>query len=1077
MGPAAPSDTDRTIPVGLRPDEPVAALAPPEVTRALIVLVAVAAALGVLVVMFSLPDKPAAGAAALSYLALAVAAAALSLAPPGWLLRALISLMFAAAGVMAFAAVQLDLGLAAPSFPVLSLMVCVLGATAGWRAGVALALGSAAAVLATAWAVHPVAPMPGASAIGLQLGTHLLAIAIGAVGGAILARLVSSAVQSARKREQRFQRLLALAADVYWEIDADYRLVAAGQQRMVMDPLDRERGLGVIPWELEPFGCSPETLDQLLADLGTRTPFRDLPFTWRGRDGTLRSYLGSGEPRLDARGVFKGYWGVARDITAVQAAQAELQATETRYQELFGHIPTPLVLHRRGRVIDANPAAVHLFGYAKLADMLGSDLLVAYDDESRERARQRIEQLRAMPEGAALTVANFQLVVRGKRVAVQASGVRVQVRGGPALLSIYVDMTERLAAEDAVRSSEALLTHLVATSPDLITLTDVGSGRYAMVNQAFEQISGWSAAEAVGRTSLDLGIWGSPAAREQFVAMLREQGRVADLAVTFVRKDGQPVPLRVSAARFVMDQRDYMVINARDVSVAERDRLEREAILNNASIGIAVTRDRQFVLANPHFEKMFGWAEGELIGQPGEVVWLSAEDHADVGRTLGPALARGEAVELERHGRRKDGSSFLMHIRGRAIDPARPAAGGTAWIAEDVTGQRQSEQALARARDEAQAANRAKSAFLANTSHELRTPLNGMIGLARMACAPGVGEAQRQRYLDQIADSAQSLAAIISDILDLSKIEAGKLQIEITSFDLTELLATLEHTYRTLASARGLTLAFELDPGLHGSVSGDPLRLRQIVTNFLSNAIKFTAQGSVHLQAHRLGNGAVRIEVRDTGPGISAATLEGLFKPFTQADQSTTRRFGGTGLGLSICRELAGLMGGQVGVQSEFGSGSRFWAELPLPACEAATPSTPAAALASLEGMRVLLAEDNPVNMMIAVAMLENWGAEVTQVDNGAEAIEAVQRSATAGSLFDAVLMDVQMPLMGGHEATRILRQTWGSAQLPIIALTAAALVTEREDALRAGMDDFLTKPIDAKLLRAALLRLRSDPP
>jgi CheY-like chemotaxis protein len=268
-------------------------------------------------------------------------------------------------------------------------------------------------------------------------------------------------------------------------------------------------------------------------------------------------------------------------------------------------------------------------------------------------------------------------------------------------------------------------------------------------------------------------------------------------------------------------------------------------------------------------------------------------------------------------------------------------------------------------------------------------------------------------------------------------------------------------------------------------VQGDALRVRQIASNYLVNAIKFTAQGSIWMRARRPGgpgSAMVRIEVEDTGLGIPPETLARLFKPFTQADDSTTRRFGGTGLGLSICHELAQLMGGRVGAESREGQGSLFWVELPLPALAAlprtATPTAlhpledPAAALA---GLRVLIAEDNTVNMMIAVAMLERWGLDVVQALDGREAVAAVQRAVTAGRPFDAVLMDVQMPEMSGHEATRALReQEAGGAlgrPLPIIALTAAALVTEREEALRSGMNDFLTKPIDADKLKAALLR------
>jgi PAS domain S-box-containing protein len=804
---------------------------------------------------------------------------------------------------------------------------------------------------------------------------------------------------------------------------------------------------------------------------------------WADGEHGERDFRISGEPRFDETGIFIGYRGVARDVTDLQATQQALAATETRYHELFSRIPSPLVLHRGGRVIDANPAAVGLFGQGDLRTLIGSDLLSSFESgDSRERARRGIEMLHGQPLGTSLPVSGFRLLVNDRRIPVSSTSVRVDAKGGPALLAIFVDETERLASEAAVRHSEAMLSHLVATSPDLITLTDLATGRYAMVNKTFERISGWTSDEAVGRTALELGVWGKDKARDEFVQHIRDVGAVDHVPVRFVTKSGATAAMIVSAARFVMDRRDYMVINARDVSEKERERLEREAILANASIGIAVTRQRRFVLANRHFEQIYGWGPGELLGQPGVAVWGSAEDYAEVARVAGEALSRGDPIEMERAGRRKDGSTFLARIRGRAVDPAQPADNGTVWIVEDVTERRQAEQALARARDEAESANRAKSAFLANTSHELRTPLNGMIGLARLARAPDLDESLRRQYLDQIAESAQALAGIISDILDLSKIEAGKLQIETTTFDLGAELRRLQGSYSVLAGAHGLDLWLDIAPEVEGGVRGDPLRLRQIASNYLGNALKFTETGAVGVKAFRLGPGqpdVVRLEVHDTGPGIDATTRDRLFKPFTQADQSTTRRFGGTGLGLSICRELAGLMGGSVGVDSAPGVGCIFWAELPLPPA-AIVPGAPRLDLDSgdaLAGRRVLMAEDNPVNMLIAAAMLERWGVEVVQAEDGRQAVAAVQQAQAEGRLFDAVLMDVQMPVMSGHEATRLLRQMQdegrlaGAGPLPIIALTAAALVSEREEALGAGMNDFLTKPIDADKLHASLLR------
>jgi PAS domain S-box-containing protein len=1073
MGPETMADLEPlpgppARPIGLPPRLPW------QLTRSFLVLAAALCLGAALMLGVVLLDQPGGGVHVFVFVALAAAAAAATRLPRDWLGLALTVLSAAATVAVAAMAVALDWGLDAPGLSIAGLLVCVVCASVGWVSGLALAAVAVLSTLGVA-ALGPAAGNPpGMPSPTVHLLAHFIAIAAGLAGGIMISRVIGQTMRSAHERGERFRRLLALATDAYWEIDRDYRLVAAAENGAEMRPLAGVDGLGAIPWELPQFGCDPDTLDVLQADLDTRLPFRDLPVRWTRSAGQVRAYLVSGEPRFDGRGIFTGYWGVARDVTEVQAAQEALAATETRYHELFSRIPTPLVLHRSGRIIDANPAAVALLGHTDLQGMMGSDLLAAYESgDSRERARRRMESLLGQPLGTALPVTDFRLIVNARTVSVRATSVRVDAEGGPAMLAIFVDDTERLSAEEAVRRSEALLSHLVATSPDLITLTDLSTGRYAMVNHSFERTIGWSAAEATGRTSLDLGVWSSAQDRDRFVALMRDKGSVADLPTQFITKQGTAVSMVVSAARFVMDRREYMVINARDVTEKERERLQREAILANASIGIAVTLDRRFVLANRHFEQMYGWAAGELVGQPGVAVWGSEDDYAEVGALAGPLLALGEPIELERPGRRKDGSTFLARVRGRAIDPARPAQGGTVWIVEDVTERREFERTLARARDDAEAASRAKSAFLANTSHELRTPLNGMIGLARLARAEDLGEERRRQYLDQIVESAQALAGIISDILDLSKIEAGKLLIESMSFDLGAELRALQRTYATLAQARQLELHFEIAEEIGCSVSGDPLRVRQIVTNFLTNALKFTDTGRVDVRARRLGPAApqtVRLEVQDTGPGIDERTRERLFRPFTQADESTTRRFGGTGLGLSICRELATLMGGSVGVDSRTGEGSVFWAELPLPAAAQAPPAAPSEE-AGLEGARVLIAEDNPVNMMIAVAMLERWGMTVAQAHDGQQAVAAVQRAAACGEPFDVVLMDVQMPIMSGHESTRALRRLDAGSSLPIIALTAAALVTEREEALRAGMNDFLTKPIDAEKLHATLLR------
>ncbi len=1052
----------------------------PVVSRYLFAMLAMIGAAGALLSSQLLPGVPEPQRWLLlgAFMLVSLAGAAGTRAPPRWVEPALAVVVLLTVVAIALSSLFIGWALAGPGLALYGLLACIMCALARRR----LAL-SVVAVMALALLVIHFAPLvvaglgdlvqPRASAT-TRLVVHLLVLAGGVIGGLMISSVVARHVRSADEREHRFRSLLAIAADAYWEIDEKYRLVAGTAQRNPGFGLSAADGLGVVPWDLPQFSCDDETLDLLQADLDARAPFRNLPVQWRSPSGTVRHLAASGEPRFDERGVFCGYWGVLRDVSADLLARQALAATETRYQELFTRIPSPLVMHRAGRVIDANEAAVALFGFDQLSAMIGRDLLASYESgDSRERARRRLEELDHLPPGKGLPVADFRITGRvGRRVAVRATSVRVETEDGLAVLSIYVDDTERRAAEEAVRRSEAMLSHLVATSPDVITLTDLATGRYSMVNQTFERITGYAAAEVVGRTSIELGVWQDPRARDDFVKRLREQGRVQDVVTTFVTKSGLPVQMRVSGACFAMNRREYLVINARDVTATERTRLEREAILETAAIGIAVTRDEHFVLANPWFEQMLGWPRGTLAGQPGRVVWPSDQAYQELGAMVGPRLSRGELIEFDRECCRRDGSILIGRISVRAIDPDQPANGGTLWIVQDVTERRDFETALARARDAAEAANRAKSAFLANTSHELRTPLHGMLGLADLARSPDVSDERRRQYLDQISESAQSLTGIISDILDLSKIEAGKLLIETTTFDLGELLGAVCRAYGTLARGRDLALHLQLEPGASGIVRGDPLRVRQIAGNYLSNAVKFTQRGQVRLVARRLQE-RVRIEVHDSGDGIPPAIQAKLFRPFTQADESTTRRFGGTGLGLSICRELAHLMGGEVGLDSQPGQGSCFWAELPLPTASISPVSPPQAkALAErLRGTRVLLVEDNAVNMLIAVAMLERWGVEVGQSMDGREALDAVEQAAAAGKPFDAVLMDLQMPVMSGNEATRALRQRAAGKAVPIIALTAAALVSEREQALADGMDDFLTKPIDADRLSSTLAK------
>jgi signal transduction histidine kinase/ActR/RegA family two-component response regulator len=377
---------------------------------------------------------------------------------------------------------------------------------------------------------------------------------------------------------------------------------------------------------------------------------------------------------------------------------------------------------------------------------------------------------------------------------------------------------------------------------------------------------------------------------------------------------------------------------------------------------------------------------------------------------------------------------------------------------------------LMEARDAANAANIAKSQFLANMSHEIRTPLNGVLAMAEVMDRGDLTPTQRER-LGVIRQSGELLLSVLNDILDLSKIEAGKLELTSHDFDLERLALSVRDGFSALAEEKGLKFAVDVAPEAAGAWRGDGDRLRQIFSNLVSNAVKFTAQGSVTAGFEAADAGGLRLTVADTGVGIPADKIANLFEKFTQADSSTTRRYGGTGLGLAICRELAQLMGGQISVISEEGKGSTFIVELPFQRglAQAEEEAAPAELAVQQRSVRVLAAEDNPVNQKVLKAIVEPMDVELSIVGDGRSAVEAWR-----GGEFDIILMDIQMPVMDGITAAKTIRAAETNenrARTPILALTANALVHQVEEYMEAGMDGHVAKPIEISKLYDAMGR------
>ncbi|MBU0945034.1 MAG: response regulator [Proteobacteria bacterium] len=771
--------------------------------------------------------------------------------------------------------------------------------------------------------------------------------------------------------------------------------------------------------------------------------------------------------------------GMATEIEQRKDAQSQLQESEKRYRTLFENSQDANLLIDTPHIIDCNEAALRLFGYDNKEELLGKHpgkLSPPLQEDGSQSWKKAEEMMNTAIHKRSHKYQWRHLHKNGVPFWTEVSITTLSLQNKTLLHTIIRDITEKKYEEEQLQ----LYFRAVSQSIDGICITNL-DGVMQYTNQAWDTMHGYRSEEQLGK-NLSLHHTDKQL-QEDLTNMLQEVLRVGHMIkIIGHRKKDTSEFQTLTSVTALLDKEGaasgFLVIS-RDITeridIEQKSRVLSQAVEQNFD-GIVLTDLNERILrANAAWATMHGFPDKDsLVNQQLSFFHTPGQNEKELTPFLKEVRRKGHHFAEIGHVR-QDGSLFptAMNISQFQDEQEKPI--GLLVTARDISMQKDTEQSLIQAKEEAEAANQAKGEFLANMSHEIRTPMNGIMGMTRLLMNSSLSPDQLNQ-LRMVQSSASRLLGIINDILDFSKIEAGKLLLEEVPFSLEEKLEELFILMAPKAGERHIILKRQIPAEIPRHLIGDPSRLTQILINLVNNGLKFTENGSVSinitLEQSTVSDCLLRFAIQDTGIGIPKEKQAIIFQSFSQADTSHTRKYGGTGLGLTISSQLCHLMGGEIGLESEEGKGATFWftSRFKRPLRTQTQKNSNLGTLVQsglsrqeiLQGMSILLAEDEFINMTLAIAVLGEEGLQVTTAFNGREAVELFQKGS-----FDAILMDIQMPEMDGYQATAAIRahEKLHSGHVPIIAMTAHAMQGDREKCLAAGMDDYLSKPLDPETM------------